>query len=138
MVNSDQQCAMEIWRRGRRCKNARVPGTQFCQLHQQEAKPTDEDRLAVLQVLTAPGVSSLPMFDIAHRIHPVPAGDGRTKEHREFLRRSITLMRAQVELWDQELIYEAVHSDGENPNEMAITDQGRDFLAIKNAERAVI
>jgi hypothetical protein len=129
---------MEILRKGRRCKNARVPDTQFCQLHQQEEKPTEEDCLAILQVLTASGVSSLPMFDIAHRIHSVPAGNGRTEEYREFLRRSITLMRAQVELWEQDLIYEAVHSDGENPNEMAITDQGREFLALNDAKRAAI
>lgn len=133
MVDSDQQCAVELYGKDRRCNGRRVPGTDYCSQHQREEAPTEADRLAVLRILADPRVSSLPMFDVAHRIHAVPAGDGRTKEHREFQRRSITLIRAQLELHEQELIYEAVHADGENPSEVAITDKGREFLIAAEA-----
>src|SRR5262245_54814745 len=98
MSDTGDQCVMTIWREGRRCKRLRVAGTDYCRQHQREAEPTEEDRLAVLKELAAPGVFSLAPFELRDRILGRPVGDGRSREHREWLRRSLTLMHAHLEL----------------------------------------
>src|ERR1700722_17375372 len=138
MPDSDRRCASQIYREGRLCKNPRVPGTDYCQLHQREPAPTEEDRLAVLQIVAAPEFSSLDMFGLCHRIQGPPPENERTRESRDWQRRTLTLIRAQLQLHERGLIYEAVLADGENPSEVAITDQGREFLALKDAERVAI
>jgi hypothetical protein len=138
MPDSDQRCASQIYREGRLCKNPSVHGTDYCQLHQREPAPTEEDRLAVLQILAPPEFSSLHMFDVCHRIQGPAPENGRTREFRDWQRRTLTLIHAQLQLYERGLIYEAVHADGENPSEVAITDQGREFLTLKGAERVAI
>jgi hypothetical protein len=78
------------------------------------------------------------MFDICHRIQGSPPENGRTGEFRDWQRRTLTLIHAQLQLHERGLIYEAVHADGENPSEVAITDRGREFLTLEDAERVAI
>lgn len=133
MPDTGKQCAVTIPREGRHCKHPRVAGTDYCRQHQRESAPTEEDRVAVLKALVAPGVTSLASFEIRDRILGIPAGDGRTREHQEWMLRSLTLIAAVLELHDQGLIYEAVPADGVHPYELKITDTGREVLALERS-----
>jgi hypothetical protein len=131
MPDTAAKCAMPITGTDRHCKRSRVAGTDYCYQHQREEQPTEDDLLAVLQALGAPGVASLPMFSVRDRILAAPAGDARSREHREWTRRSLTLCSAHIELYDRGLIYEAVPADGVHPGEMKLTDAGREVLALE-------
>jgi hypothetical protein len=136
MAMPDTQCAMPIIGADRHCKRSRVAGSDYCYQHQREDQPTEDDLLAVLRTLGAPGVTSLSVFDVRDRILTAPAGDARSREHREWTRRSLTLVRAHIELHDRGLIYEAVPADGAHPGEMKLTDAGREVLALERKIRS--
>jgi hypothetical protein len=136
MPDTGDRCAMPITGTDRHCKRSRAAGSEYCYQHQREPAPTEDDLLAVLRTLGAPGVTSLPMFDVRDRILTDPVGDARTREHREWTRRSLTLIGAHIELYNRGLIYESVPADGVHPGEMKLTDAGRETLALEGKIRS--
>jgi hypothetical protein len=121
---------------GRHCKRLCVAGTNYCWQHQRDRAPAEEDRLAVLGTLGAPGVTTMELFDVRDRILGRPAGDGRTSKHRQWLVRSFAIIGAAIELDARGLIYEAVPADGVHPGELKISDAGREVLALEQTLRA--
>jgi hypothetical protein len=130
MPDTPKQCAVTLVPEGRHCKHPIVPGTDYCRQHQRAPEPTEEDRLLILRTLAAPGVWSLSRHEISSRILGMPAGDGRTREHRQWILCSLTLDSAIIGLHDQGLIYEAVPADGYHSSKLRLTDAGRDYLLL--------
>jgi hypothetical protein len=97
MTDNPQQRAVTLVPQGRHCKRALLPGTNYCWQHQREPEPTEEDRLLVLRTLAAPGAWSLEPYEIGKRIPVTPAGDGRTREHRLWVLRTLTLEHAVLD-----------------------------------------
>jgi hypothetical protein len=129
MTDTSQQCAMTLTGKGRRCKRSSTPESDYCGQHQYDPQPTEEGRLAILRVLAEPGVFSLPPYEIRDRILGTPTTrDGRTREHKQWIMGSLSLLYAVSDLHEQAFIYEAVPADGMHSWEARITDAGRDFL----------
>jgi len=130
VTDASKQCGMTLTGENRRCKRSSTTGSDYCRQHQYKSKPTVEDRLAILRTLAEPGVFSLPSHEIRDRILGMPTTtDGRTREHRQWIMRSLNLLYAMGDLHDEGLIYEAVPADRVHPWEARITDTGHEVIA---------